>query len=119
MVRINIKNGIFFDLKNIKIITLKKLMVCHFQRFLEFREKEGINNRQGDMTIFIESGLRISALRNFVDRIKGLDPNDQELAVMAALVLFSLAYHDTTTPKEDCKLIERYQVREMRTLYSF
>ena len=63
------------------------------------------------MTSFIESGLRISALRNFVDRIKRLDPSDTELAVMAALVLFSLAYHDQTTPQDDRLLIERYQVK--------
>lgn len=80
-----------------------------YMRYLEFRETEGINNRQGDMTSFIETGLRISALRNFVDRIKSLSPTDKELAVMAALVLFSLAYHDQTTPQEDCLLIERYQ----------
>ena len=70
------------------------------------------------MTSFIESGLRISALRNFVDRIKRLDPTDKELGVMAALVLFSLAYHDQTTPQDDCKLIERYQVRARVLIYS-
>ena len=70
------------------------------------------------MTAFIESGLRISALRNFVDRIKGLDPTDKELAVMAALVLFSLAYHDQTTPEDDCKLIERYQVSSSFSQFS-
>ena len=81
-----------------------------------YKNKNKLN--KGDMTAFIESGLRISALRNFVDRIKGLDPTDKELAVMAALVLFSLAYHDQTTPEDDCKLIERYQVSSSFSQFS-
>jgi len=63
-----------------------------------------------DLNSFITSGLKIDVLRNFVDRIKILNPTDPELAVLAALALFSPGYRDTNIPPEDSLLLEEYQV---------
>ena len=64
-----------------------------------------------DLNAYIASGLKIDVLRNFVDRIKVLNPTDPELAVLAALALFSPGYRDTNIPKEDCIVLEEYQVK--------
>ena len=66
-----------------------------------------------DLNSFITSGLKIDVLRNFVDRIKILNPTDPELAVLAALALFSPGYRDTNIPPEDSLLLEEYQVTSL------
>ena len=63
-----------------------------------------------DLNSYITSGLKIDVLRNFVDRIKVLNPTEAELAVLAALALFSPGYRDTKIPPEDSLLLEEYQV---------
>ena len=65
-----------------------------------------------DLNSYITSGLKIDVLRNFVDRIKVLNPTEAELAVLAALALFSPGYRDTKIPPEDSLLLEEYQVTD-------
>jgi len=70
---------------------------------------KGMNGDCHDLNSYITSGLKIDVLRNFVDRIKVLNPTEAELAVLAALALFSPGYRDTKIPPEDSLLLEEYQ----------